>query len=324
MTLNELRARWLTPEGRVRAQNVFDWLIGGQDPSGDTLGYVNGRLDLRGFAVPSHAPSGMLSVSGYAVVEFDNVQTIVGRRWVALDLSHAQLPGIKFFDTAMEDCVFTGANCRGWRLWGCRVVDSSFAGVDFRESALGTWRNGRGNSWEGVSFDRADLRTASFSGSRLTRCSFHDSRIDGVHFLQMDISHCVFSGTLRDVLFDCRAVPNERIVGPMIDVDFHDARFIDVDFRGCRLEPPILPERDSITLVERYPAVARRMLERLSDDPSLNARMLAAELRGTLQLAGGDDTVGIFNRRDYVASGGEALADLVVVTAMEAVASLDE
>jgi hypothetical protein len=42
--------------------------------------------------------------------------------------------------------------------------------------------------------------------------------------------------------------------------------------------------------------------------------MLAAELRSSLRLPGSEDSVALFNRRDHVASAGEALADLAETT----------
>jgi len=38
--------------------------------------------------------------------------------------------------------------------------------------------------------------------------------------------------------------------------------------------------------------------------------MLASQLRNTLKMRGSDDSVGVFNRDDYVAAGGAAFADL--------------
>lgn len=71
--------------------------------------------------------------------------------------------------------------------------------------------------------------------------------------------------------------------------------------------------------IPSFPSVARRALELLEGDDSLEARMLRAELSRDLKLPGSDDSVGVFNRADYLDSGGERLAELAESLFMEAV-----
>jgi Mn-containing catalase len=51
--------------------------------------------------------------------------------------------------------------------------------------------------------------------------------------------------------------------------------------------------------------------------------MLRAELNLALKLPGDDASVGVFNRADYVVSGGERLADLAETLLMEAAGELE-
>jgi len=71
-----------------------------------------------------------------------------------------------------------------------------------------------------------------------------------------------------------------------------------------------MPGAARIWVIPEYPKVARRAVTLVADDARLEGRMLASQLRNTLKMRGSDDSVGVFNRDDYVAAGGAAFADL--------------
>jgi hypothetical protein len=121
---------------------------------------------------------------------------------------------------------------------------------------------------------------------------------------------------MKDVLFDGRELPGKPEPGAFVGVDFSAATFEDVEFRGCRFDEVRLPS--GVYAAPDFPRVARNVLELLAQDETVEARMLRAELNLALKLPGTDDSVGVFNRRDYVASGGERLADLAESLLMEA------
>jgi hypothetical protein len=131
---------------------------------------------------------------------------------------------------------------------------------------------------------------------------------------------CVFAGVLKDVLFDCRDLPGKPEADAMKNIDFNGAIFEDVEFRGCRFEAVSMPHMAGIHVIPSYPRVARRVLELLADNSSVEARMLVAELQVALKMPGREDSVGVFNRRDYLTAGGEPLADLAETLLMEAAA----
>jgi hypothetical protein len=242
-----------------------------------------------------------------------------GVRWTALDLRHARLPSLRFFGSEIQGCRFDAASCRDWRLWASEVSDSSFVGSDLRDSAIGTWQDGRGNAWSGVSFDRADLRGVLALGCRLDGCSFRGSGLSDAQFQQVTMRDCTFSGAMKNVLFDCRDLPGKPGADVLSNVDFSDATFEDVEFRGCRFQDVKLPQTPGIYAIPRYPQAARRVLDLLGENSSVEGRMLRSELNVVLKMPGRDDSVGVFNRRDYVTSGGEPLADLAESLLMEAV-----
>jgi hypothetical protein len=129
---------------------------------------------------------------------------------------------------------------------------------------------------------------------------------------------CTFSGLVKEVLFDCREIPGRPVAGVLVDLDFTEATFEDVEFRGCRFDGLKLPKAPGVYLIPAFPLVARRALELLEGNPSIEARMLRGQFTNSLKLPGSDDSVDVFNRRDYVASGGETLADLAETVFMEA------
>jgi len=243
-------------------------------------------------------------------------------RWDSLDLSYARLSSMRLFDCAIENCLFEGTSCRDWRLWNSEVVNCKFDRADLREAAIGTWHEGHSNLWRQVSFDGADLRGALLSGCLLSECSFRETRLSGAQFLQATIRDSVFTGPLADVLFDGRDLPRSAVAGPMQNVDFSGASFADVEFRGHRFDGVRLPEVSGIRVIPRYPETARRALELADAVSTLEGRMFAAELRNSLKMPGAEDSVGVFNRADYLVDGGEGLADLVETTWLEALTDL--
>jgi uncharacterized protein YjbI with pentapeptide repeats len=267
-------------------------------------------VDLRGISLPDPSVRGNVVAARVTFQAVDGVLEVRGARWASLDLAHARLPSLRFFDSSLEGCRFEGAACRDWRLWNSSVTNCVFEGADLRDAAIGTWHEGCSNTWRGVSFDSADLRGALLFGCMLSQCTFRGARLSAAQFLQATIQDSVFSGALTDVLFDGRDLPGKPSAGPLRNVDFSGASFADVEFRGCRFENVRLPETSGVWVIPQYPKVARRALALVEDVPTIEGRMFAGELRNALKLPGADDSIGVFNRADYVVAGGEALAEL--------------
>jgi uncharacterized protein YjbI with pentapeptide repeats len=319
MSSKTLLDRWKSPEGRVLAAEAIQCLTGVRPGLPEGFGTHEGRRDLRGLVVSAPEVRGRVSAGKVAAEVAGGLVEVRGARWEALDLSHARLPSLRLFGSQIQDCRLDEASCRDWRLWVSEVSNSSFVGSDLRDSTIGTWQDGRSNAWRAVSFDRADLRGALALGCHLDGCSFRDSRLSDAQFQQVTMRDCTFSGAMKDVLFDCRELPGKPVAEVLVNIDFSDATFEDVEFRGCRFEGVKLPQTPGIYPIPGFPRVARRVLDLLEENPSVEARMLRSELTVALKLPGRDDSVGVFNRRDYLASGGEPLADLAESLLMEAV-----
>jgi uncharacterized protein YjbI with pentapeptide repeats len=319
MTSKTLLDRWKSPEGRALAAEAIQCLTDSRQGTPEGFGTHEGRRDLRGLVAVSPEARGRVSAGQVAAEVADGLVEVRGARWEALDLSHARLPSLRFFGSQIQGCRIDEASCRDWRLWASEVHDSSFDGADLRDSAIGTWKDGHRNVWRAVSFDRADLRGVLALGCLLDGCTFRDSRLSDAQFQQVTMRGCTFSGAMKDVLFDCRDLPGKPAADVLANIDFSEATFEDVEFRGCRFDGVKLPQTPGIYAIPGFPGVARRVLHLLEENPSVEARMLRSELNVALKLPGSDDSVGVFNRRDYLASGGQPLADLAESLLMEAV-----
>jgi hypothetical protein len=106
-----------------------------------------------------------------------------------------------------------------------------------------------------------------------------------------------------------------------LEADFTGAVFDQVEFMGLDLSRVTLPQDPDLRLIRRYRCVIERALASLDGDSSLPARMLRGEFTNRLKMMRGTEAESnVFNRRDYVTSGGDELAGLAdrVLAATEA------
>lgn len=183
-----------------------------------------------------------------------------------------------------------------------------------RDAAVGTWHNRRRNTWRGVDFSAADFRIGPSWSALYEDCDFTLAKLVKTQFEQCSLVRCRFSGPLSRVLFDGRDIPDRPAPPPMQDVDFSDAVFNQVEFRGCDLSGITLPRDPEVRLVRHYRCVLEHALAGLGADTSVEARMLRAEFENSLLGRRGADADSVFNRRDYANDGEDlaALADRVI------------
>lgn len=296
----QLRDRWLTQAGAELTVEVVRRLLSGRGLSDLDLSTVDGRTDLRllpSLNLPDLDQPGRWQA--FRDVELSH-----------LDFTGATLPGVRFHGVRIVDCVFRDASCPDWRMWSSQVSDCDFAGASLRESALGTWQEGKSNDWVGVGLRRADLRGCFWKGSLIDRCDFSNSRLEKASFEQCDLRGTRFTGSIKRVTFDERPLPDRPPPRPAIEVDFTGAVFSDVEFRGVTLERATLPDDADLLLIRNYGAVVRQALGLLAGDESLPARMLRAQFENNLRMMRADREDAVLNRRDFLRSGGDQLADL--------------
>jgi uncharacterized protein YjbI with pentapeptide repeats len=306
VTDSELRARWKTADGSALRAQVREWLgKGGRAPKGIEL--HEGRIDLRGIELMGLDRS----VPGQGTRGSARDVMLTGVRWRRIDFSGANLQHLRLFSSTVEDCLFEDTPCDDLRLWDTTVTDSSFAKAKLRHSAIGTWHEKKRNRWRNVSFDAADLSNASAEACELSGVSFRGARLNGMDFSQAQVVDCVFTGKMKDVLFDGRKLPERADPAALRRVEFRDAVFDEVEFRGCLFDEVRLPNQPGVRLINNFPVVARKAIELAAEFPTDYARVLESFLEYLLRSPGLEGTGWVFNRGDFVSRRGDAYAEFV-------------
>ena len=286
--------------------DVAAGLVGGRPIDAMAVGTHDGRLDLRGFAVPSPeaAPSGQLGrLRAYTL---EGVFAINGLSWRGLDLSSASLPSLRFTGARIEDCVFADASCPDWRLWNTTISRTAFVKTDLRDVVMGI-REGPTNCWTDVLFSETDFGELWVWCGEFLRCIFDRPRMRDTRFLGCVIEDSKFVGPLTDVLFDFRKEINPK--SHIAAVDFSEATFSEVHFAGFNPERIKLPATQDLTFTPHWAEVLRRQLQALPEEDSARVRGVRAVLENALRGAGESDSSGVFNREDWANRGGEELAN---------------
>jgi uncharacterized protein YjbI with pentapeptide repeats len=300
--------RWRSAAGSALALRVVERLKKGKLLGELGLGTREHRIDLSGLPAAPSPASKEQQMGGLVVQKVRGLVELTGRSLVGLDFSGARLSGWRLRNCEIRDCRFDAAGCEEWVLWNSSITDCSFARTNLRNTLLATFPEGKHNKWERVSFAGANLRHASAFGGVFNDCDFSDAKMNEAMFLESQLSRCRFAGRVEEVLFDGRKLPGRAAPVEMESVDFSDAQFVNVDFRGHRLRNVVLPRDEDLFLVRGFPCAGQKAIAALSGDPSIAARTASAVLENSL---GGPalppDSVWVFNRRDWREWGGNEL-----------------
>jgi uncharacterized protein YjbI with pentapeptide repeats len=306
LTDTPFASRWSTPEGQRLAQEVTSRLL--RNVPLDDLGFGThqGRIDLRGIELSTPTVEGSGEVAGLRYTQLGNLMRIQHVTWDALDLSFADLEHLRFVHTVLRNCVFDRATCHDWRLWACTIEDCSFVGADLSRAMLGAWYEGRGTYFTRVDFRRADLRNIVSSIPTYTDCDFSHAKITRFEFESSSFIRCRFAGPISHVIFYGRGLPTDKPdPNTMEDVDFSDAIFRAVYFRGLDLDRVKMPTAPGHIIVHRFKCTMRKILEAIEGDEHGMARGLGAVAADFLKWAGPDQDVGILVPGDFAAQGSE-------------------
>jgi uncharacterized protein YjbI with pentapeptide repeats len=308
---NVLAERWYADSGAALADEVLARLVAGSDLGGLSLGEHEGRVDLRFMPAPIPERLERFEALGWFTEKLGNALSFRDVELANLDLSGAQLPSLRFHGVSVLNCRFDGAACGDWRLWSSTVTDCSFRKADLRGAAVGTWHDGLRNEWRRIDFVGADFRVGVTRSAAYEDCDFSGAKVVSVDFSQCSFSRCRFAGPISKVLFEGSDLSPERPAPPqMIAVDFSDAVFRDVYFRGFDLEDVIMPMDPDVRVYRRARCVARWGVSMLGNDDSQSARMLRAVFKNRLRGPGDEREASIFNRRDFLTVGGQELVEL--------------
>ena len=310
MTSRTPSNRWRDASGASLAAQVVGRLLDGEPLDGLHLGRRDGRIDLRGFVIPTPETMGVGDVAEErngdelaglgiqwlsGVVEFRNV-TLSN-----LDFSNAQLDHLRFFDVTLENCVFDHAKCRDWRGWNLSVKQCTFRDAILRGSALGTCHNQKNNHYRLVDFSNADLRDIICQAASFIDCEFSNTQLDNVEFGACKFIDCKFSGQLANVRFSAEPMPGidttER--GSLENVDFSHSTLRWIEFRGLSFnEVTLPPEGDEHVIVNYYPCVVRRAITRLDSELDRDTQALYARMLTDADLLDGSRDIGLWHREE--------------------------
>ncbi|GAA2009040.1 uncharacterized protein YjbI with pentapeptide repeats [Nakamurella flavida] len=274
MVRNDWTTRWeqsLPTQAAVRA-----WLSG-HAPRPDGLGTVGGRIDLRG-----------IELTGAPLTLGSNDDPTAGITWESLDLSCARMDALRLFGARIHDCVFDGAGLVDLRVWGATVTECSFRRADLRHAILGAgeW-HGLRSTWTDISFERAKMARAVFTGSVLRRCRFDTPG----RFLQMQdcvVDECAFIGVLDTLVVDGRGHRHPLSTSAFV-ADLGGATFRGTHVTGYRLDRATLPDQADLLVVHRYVEVFTAAADRLELPSGSEADHRAAQLLRRLAAAPGPD-----------------------------------
>ena len=206
---------------------------------------------------------------------------------------------------SMRNCRFDSARCTDWRIWSTDVSACTFVGADLSRSALGAWsREGRGSTFRDTSFRSSKLSSIVSRAGHFEDCDFTDVTLRNVDFGSSGFVRCRFSGELTKVIFwDHGFKTGKPEPNRMIDVDFSQAHFREVEFRRLNLDRVTLPVSDDHMIVNHYRCVLAKTIERLSVDNHPDARAFKVFMEVMMKWVGPRQQIGIFAKSDFDVGG---------------------
>jgi uncharacterized protein YjbI with pentapeptide repeats len=285
---------------------VWKRLIQGRPLDGLDLGTKDGRIDLSGLLVPDPTILKTVRTPSADVSQIGGLTEIKKATWQSLDFSGSRLPGLRFHDCKLIDCVFDNCKCRDWRFWGTTFSDTSFRSADLRQSAMGGVQGKKVNVFRGVDFTEADLRQTAFLSAEFSACIFKNTRLDKVNFQGSRFTDCSFEGEMKEVCFYRHGFGAEAFPpNEMQNVDFSRAQLKSVEFRGLDLDKVRFPADSKHIVLDDYPLALDRILNKLREQNDLASKTLAAYLGVYRKWVGQNQRRGVLNIDDVLEAGSE-------------------
>jgi uncharacterized protein YjbI with pentapeptide repeats len=288
--------------------DIWQKLIHGKPFDAVGIPTIGGRLDLRNLHVPEPHAVERLRMPRMDVTVLGGITSIKGVSWQSIDFSGSRLPGLRFLDCQIRNCVFDRCGLGDLRVWRTNFTNVSFRSADLRDAMLGGTRekDDRRVTFHDVDFSSADMRGTMYGAAEFLRCKFNRAKLVKVDFQSSAFTDCSFEGELRDVLFyrkgfDCeRFPPNE-----MKRVDLRRAKLRGTAFKGLDLDEVLFPEDEDHIVVDDFPHTLDRLLAYFGARSDLGSRMLTAGFKHDKKWLGPRQRVGVLNKHDLIESGGE-------------------
>jgi uncharacterized protein YjbI with pentapeptide repeats len=287
---------------------IWDALVHGR-PLGDAgVPKIDGRLDLRNLHIAEPFAVETTRTRLADVTVMGGLTEIKGASWQSIDFSDSLLPGLRFLDCQIRDCVFDRCRMTDMRVWDTDFADVSFRSADLRGAVLaGTSEKGdKRVTYHDVDFTAADMRGTVYGPVEFLRCKFNRARLNKADFHLSTFTDCSFEGELRDVMFYRIGFRGERFPpNEMKRVDFRLAKLRWTEFRGLDLDEVRFPEDEDHIVVDNYPEVLERLLAYFRGLPDLGSRGFVTSFEHKKQWLGPRQRVGVLNRADLIETGGK-------------------
>lgn len=292
--------RWMGASGTELAREVARRIQACGPLSHLGLGEYDGRVDLRGFVWPQ-PDSPKEAYEGSQVGSPRRTGSLT-----SVDFAAAEMPALRFFRVRVANCRFDGvrlhdrdrAFASGIGFWSSTVTDSSFRGADLSDALLDgvTGWPRRRCSFQRVDFSGANLANVWVSGSTFQDCDFAGAYLRNTEFAS-DLIRCRFAGHLHSTLFYGKR-PGERGRGRLEDVDFLEADFHWVSFRGLNLDRVWLPAGPGHIRIDKLGCVAERLRAKSRSDPGAVPIPLRVKIEEWQEWRSRDQTMDVIGLRD--------------------------
>jgi uncharacterized protein YjbI with pentapeptide repeats len=287
---------------------IWSELIRGRPLSELGVSRVAGRFDLRNLRVPEPQAVETVRTPLADVTVLGGITRIKNTIWQSIDFSSSDLPGLRFMDCQIRNCVFDRCRMDDLRVWRTDFANVSFRSADLRGAVLGGTSEGdaRRNSFHDVDFTAADMRGTIYGAAEFLRCKFNHARLNKVDFQSSAFTDCSFEGELREVMFWERGFKGELFPpNEMRRVDLRRAKLRWSGFHGLDLDEVLLPTDEDHIVVENYPEALDRLLAFFCARPDVPSSALAAIFEHDKEWLGAKQRVGVLNKRDLIETAGE-------------------
>jgi uncharacterized protein YjbI with pentapeptide repeats len=287
---------------------IWNQLVHGKPLSDAGVPKVGDRFDLRNLHVPEPHAVDTIRIPLADVTVLGGTTSIEKATWQSIDFSSSQLPGLRFLDCQIRNCVFDRCRMDDLRVWHTDFANVSFRSADLRGAVLGgtSENDSARNSFHDVDFTSADMRGTIYGAAEFVRCKFNHARLSKVDFQSSTFTDCSFEGELREVIFNDRGFKGELFPpNEMKQVDLRRARLRWSEFRGLDLDDVLLPTDEDHIVVENYPEALDRLLVFFNGRHDVGSSALAAVFEHHKKWLGARQRVGVLNRRDLIETAGE-------------------
>jgi len=288
--------------------DIWAQLVHGRPLSDASVPKIGNRFDLRNLHLAEPHAVKTVRTPLADVTVLGGTTSIEGASWQSIDFSSSELPGLRFLDCQIRNCVFDRCRMDDLRVWRTDFTNVSFRSADLRGAVLGgtSEKDSRRNSFHDVDFTAADMRGTVYGAAEFVRCKFNHAKLNKVDFQSSTFTDCSFEGELSGVMFYRRGFGGELFPpNEMKRVDLRRAKLRWSEFRGLDLGEVFFPADEDHIVMENYPETLDRLIAYFRGRSDLGSRCLATRFEHEKKWLGPHQRVGMLSKQDLMECGGE-------------------